>query len=203
MMSRTLILAASISTLLLAGCETTMGGLQRQAQNAAVSVQAAVTPKEVMTYKAYADAARPILDAANAAMKHAGLAPRVEVGNVIFRDSIGRRYDSPLVAKTFRFAVPQDAVDAESKELQPMLAALGSRLVAWNAVEPLELVAVSSDTDGADYLMAQVRKVAPGIKVTRQVGPVASAGYAGIEMRMVNQSLNRQLAAAATASAGK
>jgi hypothetical protein len=203
MMSRTLILAASISTLLLAGCETTVGGLQRQAQNAAVAVQAAVTPKEVMTYKVYADDARPVLDAVNAAMKHAGLAPRVEVGNVTFHDSIGRRYDSPLIAKTFRFAVPQDAVDAESKELQPMFVALGAHLVAWNAVEPLELIAVSSDTEGADYLMAQMRRVAPGLKVTRRVGPVAAAGYSGIEMRMVNQSLNRQLAAATTASAAK
>ncbi|MCK9687304.1 hypothetical protein [Scleromatobacter humisilvae] len=201
MMSRTLILAASISTLLLAGCDTT--ALQRQAQSAVTSVQAAVTPREVMTYKAYADAARPVLDATNGVMKHAGYAPRVEVGNVTFRDSIGRRYDSPLIAKTFRFAVPQDAVDAESKELQPMFAALGARLVEWNAVEALELIAVSSDNEGADYLVTQMHKAAPGLKVTKQVGPLASAGYSGIEMRMVNTNLNRQLAASTTASAAK
>ena len=196
-------LAAATTLALLTGCSATMGDLQRHAENLATSVQAAVTPHEVMTFKAYADAARPVLDAADKAMKQAGVSPRVEVGNVVFRDGIGRRFDSPLIAKSFRFAIPQDAIDAESKELPPLVAAIGAKVSAWNATEPYELVAISSDSDGADYLVAQLRKAAPSLKVSKRVGSVANAGYSGIEMRMVNTNLNRQLAAASTASAAQ
>jgi hypothetical protein len=203
-MKRAVLFAAAAATVLLSGCVATMGDLQRGAENMAKSAQAAVTPQEVMTYRAHVDAARPILDASLAAMKSAGIAPRVQAVKVTFRDSIGRVFESPMTVSLFRFAVPQEALDADEKELAPMLAALGARFVEWNSVEPIELVAIANDADEAEHLEMQLRKTAPSVKVTKQVGPAMTVGYAGVEMRMVNTSLNRQLAAATTtASAAK
>lgn len=192
-MKRAVLISAAAATVLLSGCVATVGDLQRGAANLTRSAQAAVTPNEVMVYNSHADAARPILEQSIAAMKKSGIEPKLHSVKVTFRDAIGRKFESPDTVSSFRFAVPQDAIDADDKSLAPMLSALGAKFTAWNSVEPIELVAISADGGGADDLVSQLRKAAPGLKVTKLVGSPASVGYAGVELRMLNPSLSRTI----------
>lgn len=190
-------LAVAMTSALLSGCNATMGELQQSADNLGKSLVAAVTPEDVTEYKAFNNNCGDLmLLVANTAKRTPGIAfPKGEFGKLQFRDSVGRTFAMDSI-KTFRFPVPQDAIDADSHApVAEFIDAIGPRLVTWNKTEAIELVAISNSTSGAAYLASQLRRTAPGMKVSEKVGPEAVVGYSGIELRMLNTSAVRMIAA--------
>lgn len=180
-------MAAIAASALLSGCVATLGDLQQGADNIGKSVISAVTPADVTAYKEFNSRNFVTLNAVVAeAKKVSGLAfPKADLGKIKFRDSIGRVFDVDAI-NTFRFPLPQDALDADSAQLTPLMVAIGARMLEWNRGEPIELITVSASSDSADLMATQLKKSVPGIKVTTKVGPVATVGYAGVELRMIN-----------------
>lgn len=188
-----LTLAAIAASTLMTGCVATMGDLAKNADSFGKTITAAVTPSEVQAYQAFAARNSETILATLEAMKASQLPPPVAtVSKVQFRDAVGRVFEAEAI-QAFRFPVPQDALDAEAAELKPMLQVLGSRMAEWNATEPIELVAVADSTSEADFLAAQIKRTAPALKVSTKVGSASSVGYSGVELVMVNKSLQRTL----------
>lgn len=195
------LISAATASVLLSGCLATVGDLKQGAENMGKTIQAAVTPVEVMSYRAYAQAATPIWTNAIAGMKRAGVNPRMELVRVSFRDSVGRVYESPLVVSSFRFYVPEDTIEAKHSALDSLVSALAMRLTEWNAVEPLNIIVFSGNADSADELRSKLQKAAPTLRITKQVGTAAAVGYSGVEMRMAKPNLSRQIGGASAANA--
>jgi hypothetical protein len=164
-------------------------------------VAAPQIPATVLMYDAFSGYNRATINSAVDAMGKLKLKAIGEVDKVVFNAN-GRTYTTEAVP-FFRFHIPQESINdannassAAKAALEPLMATLGARLAEWNRTEPIELIVVSQTAVGADYLAAQMARMAPVLKVTKKVGTAAEAGYSGVELRMINQSLNRQIASA-------
>jgi hypothetical protein len=148
-------------------------------------------------YNAYASYNRATINATVNIMEKVSMKPLGATGKLVF-SSAGMTYSMEAISY-FRFPVRQSVIDSNSVDaknaLEPLMATLGARLAEWNRTEPIELTVVSQTAAGADYLAAQMARTAPGLKVTKKIGTVAEAGFSGIELRMIDGNLNRQVAA--------
>jgi hypothetical protein len=195
---RTLAIATLSTAALLSGCATTMDDLQRgiAAANAPAHESAAtavVTPPEVISYEAFRERNASTCDASKKSMLAANYSGVLNsFVNVSFRDAVSGRWYSVQTVKSWRFPVPQDAIDAQSADLAPLMSAMGARMAEWNRTEPIELEVVADSSSSVEYLASLLRRSTAGVKVTTKVSP-GSAGYSGIELHLLSQSFVREV----------
>jgi predicted small secreted protein len=191
-MIRALTLTAVATALLLGGCAA-MDGVMKDASNVGEAVKTATAPPEAVAYKAFVARNEATMAAVTVAMTGSGI-PKLfgSTVNITYRDALGRAFVYTGV-KQLRIPLPPDAIEAESKELAPAFAAIGTRMLEWNRTEPIELVAVSTTNEGAEFMVAQLKRVAPGLRVSSKVGAYAVAGYTGVELRMLSTVTDRQV----------
>lgn len=195
-LSITAVAAASALT----GCMASMGDLQKGADDVGKSARDAMTSNgsaEIAAYKLFIIRNLDTMTGVLNAGKGSGFKVSqqlTEFGTVKYRytDVVGRVFEPAIdVIKSTRFPVPQDALDADSKELASVMTGIGARAVEWNRTEPVELVAIAANAEAAGFMVAALKKWAPGLKVSQRVGLEASAGMSGVELRMLNTAPTR------------